>query len=68
MYVKAIVIWVVLAIIVVAVLCRLVHNAKVADQALKIAKRDHQPQGRTPDKVSMTRDNGADDDSHRTGA
>ena len=62
MYLKAIVIWVLLAIIVVAVLCRLVHNAKVADRALKIAERDHQPRGRTPDKVSMARDNSGDDD------
>ncbi|WP_178120483.1 hypothetical protein [Pseudomonas sp. PB101] len=51
MYVKAIVIWVVLAIIVVAVLCRLVHNAKVADRALKITKPDSQPPGRKGDKA-----------------
>ncbi|MGZ9739396.1 hypothetical protein [Pseudomonas azerbaijanorientalis] len=51
MYLKAIVIWVLLAIIVVAVLCRLVHNAKVADRALKIAKPDHQPHGRKNDKA-----------------
>ncbi|KJZ43063.1 MULTISPECIES: hypothetical protein [Pseudomonas] len=68
MLLNAIVIWSLLSIIIVAVLCRLVHNAKVADRALKIAKRDHQPQGRMPDNVSMTRDNGGDDDSHRPGA
>ena len=51
MYLKAIVIWVLLAIIVVAVLARLVHNAKVADRALKIAKPDHQPHGRNNDKA-----------------
>jgi hypothetical protein len=51
MYLKAIVIWVLLAIIVVAVLGRLVHNAKVADRALKIAKPDHQPHGRKNDKA-----------------
>jgi hypothetical protein len=44
-----------------------VHNAKVADRALKIAKRDHPPQRRMPDNVSMTWDNSGDDDSHRPG-
>jgi type II secretory pathway pseudopilin PulG len=67
MLLNAIVIWSLLSIIIVAVLCRLVHNAKVADRALKIAKRDHPPQRRMPDNVSMTWDNSGDDDSHRPG-
>ncbi|MNV71540.1 hypothetical protein D3C71_1645660 [compost metagenome] len=63
MYLKAIVIWVLLAIIVVAVLGRLVHNAKVADRALKIAKPDHQPHERNVGNTSMTPDKSGGDDS-----
>lgn len=47
MFFKAIVIWSLLSIIVAAVFCRLMHNAKVADRALKIAKPDHQPQDKS---------------------
>ena len=63
MFFKAIVIWSLLSIITAAVFCRLMHNAKVADRALKIARPDHQPQGQKPDKASMTRDQDGSDDS-----
>jgi hypothetical protein len=63
MLLKAIVIWSLLSIIIAAVFCRLMHNAKVADRALKIAKPDHQPHGRNVGNVSMTRDKSGGDDS-----
>ncbi|WP_082457536.1 hypothetical protein [Pseudomonas sp. Leaf48] len=43
MVLKAVVLWVLLSIVVVAVLCRLVHNAKVADRALKRQALERKP-------------------------
>jgi len=40
MFLKAVLIWVLLSIVIAAVLCRLIHNAKVADRALQMQKRD----------------------------
>ncbi|MFS2201484.1 hypothetical protein [Pseudomonas sp. Pseusp3] len=63
MLLKIIVIWILLSIIVAAVFCRLMHNAKVADHALKIARPDPQPQGQKVDSTAMTRDKSGGDDS-----
>ncbi|CAG8872414.1 hypothetical protein PS726_00710 [Pseudomonas fluorescens] len=63
MLLKAIVIWSLLSIIIAAVFCRLMHNAKVADRALKIAKPDHQPHERNVGNTSMTPDKSGGDDS-----
>ena len=63
MLLKAIVIWSLLSIIVAAVFCRLMHNAKVADRALKIARPDHQPHERNVSNASTPRDKSGNDDS-----
>ena len=63
MLLKAIVIWSLLSIIIAAVFCRLMHNAKAADRALKIAKPDHQPHERNVGNTSMTPDKNGGDDS-----
>ncbi|KPU60881.1 putative lipoprotein [Pseudomonas fluorescens] len=62
MLLKVIVIWTLLSIIVAAVFCRLMHNAKVADRALKIARPDPQPPGQKVDSTAMTRDKSGGDD------
>jgi hypothetical protein len=63
MLLKIIVIWTLLSIIVAAVFCRLMHNAKVADRALKIDRPDPQPHGQKVDSTSMIRDKPGGDDS-----
>lgn len=63
MLLKAIVIWSLLSIIVAAVFCRLMHNAKVADRALKIDTPDHETHERNVDDACMTRDKNGGDDS-----
>ena len=63
MLLKVIVIWSLLSIIVAAVFCRLMHNAKVADRALKITRPDPQPHERNVGSASMTRDKSGGDDS-----
>ena len=63
MLLKAIVIWSLLSIIVAAVFCRLMHNAKVADRALKIARPDHETHERNVGNASMPRDKSGSDDS-----
>ncbi|WP_322616579.1 hypothetical protein [Pseudomonas sp. BIC9C] len=68
MLLKVFVIWTLLSIIVAAVFCRLMHNAKVADRALKIARPDRQPHGQKVGNTSMTRDKSGDDDSDRHAA
>ena len=63
MLLKIIVIWILLSIIVAAVFCRLMHNAKVADRALKITRPDPRPHGQKVDSCPMTRDKSGGDDS-----
>ncbi|MGF6093108.1 hypothetical protein [Pseudomonas sp. 18173] len=68
MLLKALVIWSLLSIIIAAVLCRLVHNAKVAERSRNIARTDRQPHGRKLGSASMIRGKSGDDDSDRHAA
>ncbi|MGJ7514683.1 hypothetical protein ACSFE6_10150 [Pseudomonas baetica] len=49
MLLKVLIGWLLLAIAVAAILCRLIHKAKVADQAMRIPGRELPPGNRKAD-------------------
>ncbi|HEF4761877.1 TPA: hypothetical protein SAN82_004335 [Pseudomonas putida] len=59
MLLKVLIGWLLLAIAVAAILCRLIHKAKVADRALAIQRPDPQPHAHKTDTQGNRGDGGS---------